>query len=421
MFVAVSCDDESDSSSGNTTAVENSMVDLPSCISKTQSTTRSRESTDEMVKNIYEPIRSTLGGIDEWTKVAREVVMFFEKDVLPTADSGDWTNNDMKTEYDVKRIKWGASENTDYETHAEVFYQDAAGAEAKGMDIFMTVVDDAAKGYITFNLESMRDPQNPNEKAKLTVKFDGTQNPKIMEFFVVDMTGDSDDPTKLQAKGWFYDNNTFRVTTSYYFPTLDKIGEENSTDKEERTYTFTIVGYDEEGKDSTKKNKAVLKLAFPLVSKYQTTDTTNIFANDSVGKIYSDEVYSDIKADWVSNNYTISALELASGVDVASTDTNSLTNDEVEKILIGWSSNPTATDADRQAVSQFVYISKLVNPAYFTADGFFGTYDGTDGTLTEVPDWADNSDLAIDELDSEVISPSTVKALDFDPASFIVK
>lgn len=101
-FFCISCEDSSPSNSisGNSenksgSAIENAVVDLPSCISNenSQKNIRSTESDFQEVKSLFEPIRNTIGQIDLVSKELVTIISNFEE-AIAAQESGEWIAED---------------------------------------------------------------------------------------------------------------------------------------------------------------------------------------------------------------------------------------------------------------------------------------------------------------------------------------
>ncbi|MFW6366238.1 MAG: hypothetical protein ACOC2H_07190 [Spirochaetota bacterium] len=428
VFLFVSCADEGssgNSNGGSRSAVENSIVDLPSCISSEN--TQTRQVSNEIlndVRDVYEPIRGTMGVINAWAEIATEIVKTFETEILPSAESGDWTNDSMDDSDDIYRIVWGPStDETEYDTHAEIFWRDSTDSQVKGIDVVMTITGDTAKGRITFDTTAMPDDDGtfPAESPQLTIIFDGTSYPKTMSFKAVNIPEENDEnsPTSIYGDVWLTEDNVLQLAASYYYPEFI-LDDEEPSNPDERTNTFIVVGYNEEGKDDdTNSNKAVLKLAFPKVDDYPDidSDTSEIFDTSSIGTIYKDYFYAKLKTMWEDKEDESLLLFQTIGVDPLVTNISNMTDNQVEQVIDWYTEDSPDND-----VADLIYVTKLVNPAYFEADGFSGTYNGTDGTLSAEPTWAkDSDDLDISAMDDKIIAPAAVKALEFNENDFIVR
>jgi hypothetical protein len=424
LLFFVSCGEEETNSSSSEEAILGSIQTIPSCIAS--STTRGETEQANLAKNVYRPIQDTLKAINEWTKVAREVVIFIEEDLLPIGETYNWTNENPSSATDVARIKWEPSDS-EFDTHVEVFYT-VNSTEVKGLDVLLTVQDDAAKGVMTFDLENHPNSSGTSEgTAKLTIHFDGTDKTnKTMIFKAVKLNYENgipkdDEPTKVYAKSWFGDDNIFKVSASYFLPKVKFDDDDTVETAKNRTYTFTATGYDEEGKSSSKKNSAIMKLSIPKYEDYdQTTDdTSTIFTNNSVGTEYKKTIYNNLISGWYADtNVTYAALNALGCSPQLTSEAGILdmTDAQVEQVLNGYN-----TQYPNTGVGDLLFVTKLVNPAYFSSTGFSGTFDGTTGTLSAVPDWVDSSELKIDDLDSELITPYSVYTLVYDETDFIVE
>lgn len=267
------------------------------------------------------------------------------------------------------------------------------------------------------------------DTMKMTIEFDSTVSPKTMTIKACNIKQDATtDPTSFYAKTWFEDNSIFKISSSYYLPDAEMYG---WPDTSARTYTFTIIGYDENGKDENLKNKALLKLAYPEVAKYPSgTPTDSLFSNDSIGAIYEQKTNADLRVEIETiGGSDFDVFKTTTGLSLTGTSYATLTTSDIEQILDWFETNqlPSLPLSEQEEwkdnIANFRFVKKIVNPAYFEADGFIGTWnESANGTLSSSPEWVkDNSDLLIDEMDNEIISPAEAASLTFSEEYFIVK
>lgn len=388
-------------------SVRSSLVDIPDCISKPSSSRSVR--SDDTVTAIYNAIRDTIGAVEQIAITQGELVDAINEDVLSNGDEGDWPNPNP-TQTDPCRVKWMA-DTTGYDHVVYVYFKDTSieGSEEKLVVLArLSWVGNRAKGRIIWNMENA--PLNNGQKTKLDVTFDGTTDNKTMDIKAVNLTQTkTDDPVSVQVTSSVQDG-VFKVSGSYYIPYLKP--DSNNAATEARTYSFVVTGYDAEGKGGDQKDKAILKLAVPPAAL---TDTSTMFTSYSVREVYLTWITEKIKRDFAGNTTVYNAWKSAVPA-ITATSISTMTNSDVEKVLEYYAQ----TDPNNTDLVNMMYILKLVNPAYFTTDGFFGTFDGTGkGTLAAVPDWAASGALTLDGIDA--IVPATLAAYTFDGQSFEIK
>ncbi len=418
-----SSEDDSNVSTGTdsrTTVVSNSLIDIPSSMSSGSSTSAttnlfttsqkalsSADSTDDApVWAVYEGIRQNIGAMEQWTSLIRTFTAVIYS-VIKTDKSGDWTNG-SPSDSDPSRIVWGPDTVNGYDSKMELYFDGEKGFEA-----YLTVneTEETAKGAYTWNFNIAPNDDDPSSDAKIQVLFDSTatDGTKVMQIKVQSMNGTSTTgPENAWLKVTQNADNVITLWGNYYFPNLAWF---DDTSADARSYVFAATGYDETGQSETLKNMAVMQLALPE------SDTTgdDFWTSASVSAVFVDK----IKEAWTNMPFlTIDNIFLWTGIDLSpATTINDLTYDHVISIL-EWASQ-NSSDSDASSFQELIYVTKLVNPAYFDADGFQGTCydsdsDGTcdQGTATTVPSGFDSLDISAVATDVE--TPATVANLSVD-------
>ncbi len=319
-----------------------------------------------------------------------------QDNILVYADQGDWQEPNP-VDGELSRIVWGADTTDGYDTKVDIYY---GTGEVLGLQILLTFDTDLqqAKGILIWDLGIAGDSSG----AKIRVDFDGTSSPKTLDVEVIGMASDTidDEPQRAVINMTVSDDHIFTLSGAYHI--------ENPTDfttTDPVVYNFTAIGYDEEIGDSTKNNKGILNLAVPLATL---GDTTTMFADSSVGTIYGEVVLDAIRTDWDADTVTVANIEAWTSdaltfPSYAGTDPASDLSDEEIYQVLNWA----ATTGGLTELNDLIYITNLVNSAYFDTSGFVGTWDGAKGTLTGVP--AGFEGLNIDSITP--IIPDDVRTL----------
>ena len=383
-------------------AIDSSIITLPSCISASAGVSRSAgipKSAGTAVNDVYDGIRENVGAIDKWTRTIRQLL----KDIYHLtglASSGDWSDNTPSTG-DPVRVVWGPDTEKGYTTKVELYW---SNYDVKGFEAYVTInkSEHTARGVITWDFHYIDDPDTANDDLVVQFIFDSTTEPKTLEIKAtgLDKASHAKDPDNAWVKVTLDENHVFTLGGNYYFHNIDMM---NNGNLEDRNYVFKVAGYDEKGMDADHINQAILNLAIPAASR---SDIVNMFSEDSVASIFNEAVQSswdaaaitDIKTWLGSNGYIGDLSAVSTGTD--------LTQDQLVDIL-QFAVSKTGVPSD---ISEILFILNLVNPAYYMENGFFGTWDGTRGTLSSAADipasFGDLSGYTVD-----VVAPSEVKNL----------
>ncbi len=385
--------------------IDNSIISLPSCITKKQTSKTMKPGTaGGVVYEIYEGIRENVGAIDEWVDMVKDIVKNINL-ITVQAGSGDWTNDDPAADSsDPKRVVWAPDTEQGYETKVELYW--GTNTE-KGFEAYVTIDEEnkTAKGVMTFDFQYVDDADTSNDNLKIQLTFDGTVEPKIMEIEATGMDGvDSpDEPENAWVKVTNDENHVFTLSGNYYFDDITLVGD--STD--DRNYVFKVAGYDEIGAGADKINQAMMYLAMPESSLADVTEMWNLY---SVGNIYSEEIIEIWNA---STEFTALSIKEYSGLTDLPDDFADYEPEHVIMLLEWAMDNVTSKPTTTNQFASMLYIVNLVNPAYYkTSTGFLGTWDGIRGTLDEEP--AGFSDLSPYMDDIEVKTPNYVETLVID-------
>jgi hypothetical protein len=409
----------SPSTDSRTTVVSNSLIDIPSSVSASSSSSSSNvfstasfkemasedSTADEHVLEVYEGIRQNIGAMEEWSSLIRSFTRVIYE-ITGRSESGDWTNSSPSAG-EPSRIVWGPDSTNGYDSKMELYFDGEKGFEA-----YLTVneTEKTAKGAYTWDFAVTPNDDDPDSEAKVQFIFDSTatDGTKEMSIKVEDMNGTS---TSGPENAWLkVTQNTSNVITlwgNYYFPNLGWFGDVTA---DARNYVFAVAGYDETGQSEELKNMAVMQLALP-----ESDATSDFWDSASVSAVFVDK----LRQAW--SNYpllTVAGIELWTGIDLSPASTiDELTDAQIIAILEWARDNAGETGASNFA--ELLYVSNLVNPAYFDEDGFQGTCydpdsDGTcdQGTATTVPSGFDSLD--IESVADDVEAPATVKNLSVD-------
>lgn len=395
--------------------VSGSFIDIPSAISKDSSSSTSTlnrrkvSSTaptqeQQPVWSVYEGIRQIIADLETFIPELKSLTSDIFT-VIGSSASGNWTNTSA-TAGEPTRVAWGPASN-EYDSVIELFYTD----DQKGFQGYLTVNESqqTAKGVYTWDFSVAEDTSDPSNDAVLQFIFDSTVNPKVLEIKASNISG-SDGLRNVWVKITSDDNHIVNLWGNLYFQGLDMFSDSTGDTVEDRNYVFAVTGYDETGLDSNRKNKVILNLAMPLAS---TASTGTMWDDASVSAIFVDK----IKEVWAADGITVSQLDdwIETGQQNFTASTvDDLTYDEVIFIL-NWADANSGTGDE---LDPLIFVTQLVNPAYFISDGFLGTCsdvssDGTCDQGTEagnpVPSGFDGLDISA--VANDVVAPLTVKDL----------
>lgn len=404
VVLLFSCDDSSsDSPEKEERTLSSSYVDIPDCISKSESASRA-ETEDETIENIYETIRETIGVCEQIAIDMGELVDIIRENVIAQSDEGDWTNPDPDSD-DPSRVVWGP-DDSGYDHKVELYFIKDGVIEERALVAHLSWVGDTAKGIIVWDMSKTK--SDTPETVKLMVEFDGTGQKKTMRIVALDLgSADTGEPVSVEVNAQT-ENGILSLSGAYYIPKLG-IDDDDDTKTEARTYSFVVSGYDLDGKGGDKVNKAVLKLAIPPATL---DSAATMFTDYSVREVFLGWMTDKIKRDTDATTFAIWKSEAS--LDAATI--SDMTNTQTEKLLTHYAT----ADPDNAELKSMLFVLKLVNPAYFTSDGFFGTYDGTSkGTLIGVPAWMDDSELDIDSV--EALVPAELSAYQFNQDTFTIE
>jgi hypothetical protein len=415
----VSTGTESDSSS---TVVGNALIDIPSSLSASSSSSATESlyatsarilssapsTQDQPVWAVYEGIRQNIGAMEQWASMINTFTRAIYS-VIGRADSGDWTNSDPGSD-EPSRIVWGPDNVNGYDSKMELYFDGEKGFEA-----YLTVNESekSAKGTYTWNFAIVPDEEDPSNDARIQCIFDSTatSGTKEMSIKVQNMNrSENSGPENAWLKVTQSDDNIITLWGNYYFPAMDWFSDSTGDSAQARNYVFAATGYDETGQSDELKNIAILQLALP--SADSTADS--YWTSDSVSAVFVEK----LKEVWEADGLSVTSIASWTGLDLSGASTISdLSYAQVISILEWARDNSSATGADE--LSRLIYVTKLVNPAYFDSLGFEGTcYDPDDdgtcdqGTATTAPSGFDNLD--IDAVANDVVTPATVKNLSVD-------
>ncbi len=414
-------DDDGSVSTGETTdtrasVVSDSLIDIPSSISdtttssstsglyskslKVQSTAPTTE--DQPVWGIYEGIRDNVGALEQWTGMIQELTVSIYS-IIGRASSGDWSDNSGGTD-GLGRIVWGPDTVNGYDHKMELYF-----SGVKGFEAYLSVDESAetARGIYTWDL-SVVPTDEESSTSKIQFIFDSSTSPKQMEMKITNMSAaDSSGPKNAQLKVTQSSDHVITLWGNYYFQDMDMFEDSSGDAAQDRNYVFAATGYDEIGQNDVNKNRAILELAMP---KSDLTTTTDMWTNSSVSAVFVDK----IKEVWTDMGLTDTTIDLWTGLNTSPTSIADYTYDDVIDIL-EWAS---VNDGTGDSLDDLVYVTKMVNPAYFDSTGFVATCldassDGTCDQGTEagnsVPTGYD--DLSIGTVADDVVAPATVRDL----------
>jgi hypothetical protein len=402
MIVAfVGCSTESDPTRSD--ILKSSIIDIPGCLSAHGSSAQMQIAAvgegSSPVVDVYEGIRETIGSLEEWTEQVKEIV---EAIYIITGfdSSGDWTRTqpDPSDPNGPYRVVWGPDTEEGYDYKILLYWDGDLGFEA-----FVTITEAAqtAKGILTWDFSVIPDSDTD---AMVQYTFDATAEPVTLEIKAVDIDHvDPEEPVNAWVSVTLDSNHVIRLSGNYYFQGIE-IFEEG--DPEDRNYVFTAIGYDEEGMDPDHMNQAILNLAIPTSD---ISETTSMWDTHSVGRVFAEA----IKVVWEFEGITITEIETWTGFDFSASEISELTHDDVIDILLWAAENTGETGASE--FTEVLFVLKLVNPAYYMENGFFGTWDGERGTLNS----ADDIPASFNDLDIDSVNPTSPAAVRDLTVSFV--
>jgi len=394
FVIACSSDDETTTVMSKAEIVSNSIIDFPSCISSDGNTVKSLKTTgqsNDEVTQIYEGIRQNIGAVEGWTDAIKSVLADIF-DLTEDNETGNWSNNNPAAG-EASRIFWGPSDRAEYETMVEVYWL-VNEAEEIGFQAYVTINEEeqTAKGEFIWDFSVAYDSENPGNNAAIRIVFDGTGDPKtlMIQATGIDNSTDPDEPENAWVEASLGSDHIFKMSGNYYFNGIKIF--DDTLPAEDRNYVFTVIGYDENysaGRPtgSSDGNKAILQLALPFSTLDDTNEgwETDMWSNYSIGNIFCEK----IKEVWDNAPITIDQLESYTGIDLTATTISAMEASEVIQIL-EWVAENDPESADYK---ELLFVLNLVNPAYFDAEGFLGTWDGTRGTLDSMPSGFDGLDI----------------------------
>jgi len=397
--------------------VSASLIDIPSAISssssssasglyskslKVQSTAPTTE--DQPVWGVYEGIRQNVGALEQWTAMIEELTISIYS-IVGRASSGDWSNNSEDAD-DPGRIVWGPDTVFGYDHKMELYF-----SGVKGFEAYLSVNEAAetARGIYTWDLSVVPISDGSSATSKIQFIFDSSTSPKMMEMKITDMfSSDASGPKNAQLKVTQSSNHVITLWGNYYFQNMDMFEDTTGDTAQDRNYVFAATGYDETGQSAVNKNKAILNLSLPLSS---VTTTTGMWTDYSVSAVFVDK----IKEVWIDMGLTDTTIDLWTGLNTSATSIVDYTYNDVINVL-EWAS---ANDGTGDSLDDLIFVTKMVNPAYFDSTGFVATCydassDGTcdQGTRATVPTGYD--DLNIGTVADDVVAPATVRDLTVD-------
>ena len=376
IFLTACKDDKSDNQITNIEKVEQSIVDIPSCIT-TSNTSQSKqkvraEGEDDSVYNVYDGVTENIVAVKEWKQYILEVIRLIETVNGLTSD-GRYDNSETG-----ESIVWQPSDNADYDRMAELYQDGELGFQA-----YLTFNDQAAKGLIIWDFSIAEDDENPDNKSKVEITFDGISEPKSLEIKVLNMNSlnDADEPERAWVKITRDTNRKVNLWGNYAFLELNLSDNDSG---EERNYVFAVTGYDE-GATGEISNKAVMNLALPLSTR---DSLTNMWEEDSIGEMFYDVIRDNL------TNPILTILKIAEVIPNDVTQ-QTITNEQILVSLEYFKDNSSSSSE----IDSLLFVLDLVNPAYFHSNGFIGTFDGENGTLTQIPEGFDDFDLSTVKAD----------------------
>ena len=374
--------------------LDESIIKLPASLSSAES---ARRGTTDITDDIYEGVRSTIGNIEQFSLMAHEITQGIIDNIPEDSKSGEWINEDAE-EDEADKITWQADPDGVYDIIVKLYYTpDDGGSEQLNMTAAIAKQGIGYKGRIVFDSSVIK--ENEDDFAKIYLEFDGTKSDKTMKIKAVDFF--ETPPEGEMNSAWIEavekSDGSLQVKGSYYIPVADS--NFLSGDTLSRVYTFTA--------SAKKDSNAVLNLAFPPASL---SDVTDIWETYSIGAVVKDAYYPEL-IESIKDEIDYSDLETQTGIDFTGATIEELTNSDIDKLLAWFAKKEPDGD-----LSDFIFITNIVNPAYYTPEGFYGTYSSSGGTLSSKPDWAD--DYKIDSISPLV--PSKVAGLSFDSENFTI-
>ncbi|MDA3900347.1 MAG: hypothetical protein PF637_07490 [Spirochaetes bacterium] len=390
-----SCEDSETKTDNKQRTLEESIINLPDSISKVES----RSTSDSIADEVYEGIRGTIGMIEGFSELAQEITYSIQENILDSGESsGDWDNSGGAAD-EPARVTWKPDPTGEYDTIVDV-YALYEGEPKMNMRVLLSATDTGYRGSII--LDARYIPDEPNT-FKLQVDFDGTETIKTLDIYAVDLSDEDEEevgsPTTVWIEATEDGNGVISLKGSYYTPVVDPKLYVN--DPKARVYSFTAVAKIDAN--------AVLKLALPHAD---VTDTDTLWDEYSVSAVVKDLHYPELKDSLSEGGLTVSALEEHTKLDFEGETIESLTDGDIDALLKWFAGEESDVDLDA-----FIFITELVNPAYYSPDGFLGTFNGSEGTLSSAPAWA--PEYNIDSITPLV--PKDVADLEFDEDNFIIK
>ena len=402
VIAFVGCTTESDPTKSD--ILKSSIIDIPECLSSHGSGTQIQIAAvgegSSPVNDVYEGIRDTIGALEEWTEHVEEIVEAIYT-ITGFDSSGDWTRTqpDPSDPNGPDRVVWGPDTQQGYDHKVLLYWDSQLGFEA-----YVTIDEAAqtAEGILTWDFSVI---PGSDSDAMVQYTFDATTQPVSLEIKAVDIDNtDPEEPVNAWVTVTLDSNHVVRLSGNYYFEGIEIFDEDTP---EDRNYVFTAIGYDEKGMDPDHVNQAILNLAIPPASL---SSTATLWDDHSVGRVFSDA----IKDVWAAIPISISDIEIWTGIDLSPAGTiSALTHDQVIDILL-WAAANTL-DPNASDFLEVLFVLKLVNPAYYMENSFFGTWDGERGTLNSGADIP----ASFNDLDISSVSPTAPTAVRDLTVSFV--
>ncbi|MBN2588480.1 MAG: hypothetical protein JXA96_01355, partial [Sedimentisphaerales bacterium] len=346
---------------------------------------------------IYEGVRSTIGTIEQFSQLAHDVTQSIIDNIPEDSESGEWIDEDA-AEGEADKITWQTDPDGVYDTIVKLYCtSEDDGSEKLNMTASIAKKGIGYKGLIIFDTSVNKEDED--DFAKIYLEFDGTKSDKSMTIKAVDFfeTPPEGELNSAWIEAVEKTDGSLQVKGSYYIPFADSSFLPNDTTS--RVYTFTA--------SAKKDSNAVLNLAFPPASL---SDVTDIWDTYSIGAVIKNFYYPELIISLAADT-TVNELETQTGIDLTGATIEDLTDGDIDKLLAWFAKN----DPDG-GLSDFIFITNIVNSAYYTPEGFYGTYSSSGGTLGSKPDWAD--DYKIEDISPLV--PSKVANLSFDSENFTI-
>jgi hypothetical protein len=423
VFIGCKSEDDDDSVSSGTdersTVVSSSLINIPSSMSSASSSTPTASlystsekalsaaptTEDQPVWAVYEGIRENIGAMEIWSSMISEFTTVIYEVIGRTA-SGDWTNSSPGAD-DPSRIVWGPDTVNGYDTKMELYFNGQIGFQAL---LSVNETEKTAKGLYTWDFAIAPNDDESGDSSKVQFIFDSTaaSGIKEMSIKVQNMNGsDSTGPENAWLKVTQSETNVITLWGNYYFPALDWFSDTTNDTSEARNYVFAATGYDETGQSAELKNKAVLQLALPPSD----TTTDAYWDSESVSAIFVEK----IKEVWEASGLTVT--NIAAWTSLTFTGASSISDLSYDQVILilEWARN-NSDENGADDLDDLIYVTKLVNPAYFNSEGFQGTCYDPDGdstcdqgTATTAPSGFDSLDINL--VADDVVAPATVKNL----------